>query len=112
MLERVGLLPIIRTLQFTVDFSESGPKIHLYDVARGFGGFTIEQVNHVLKPWIGAYRTRRVEGFNGFLDFFDANKAVAAFRKLQSVSDLEQCRLVYVSLFESREHSKETSNER
>jgi hypothetical protein len=99
------------TLQFTVDFSETGPKIHLYDVARGFGRFTIERVNHVLKPWIGAYRTRRAEGFNVFLDFFDANKAVAAFRKLQSVSGLEQCRLVNVSLFEPGEPSKVSSNE-
>ena len=96
--QMLGMQPS-QTLKYTVDFSEDGPKIHLYDVARGFGRLTIERVNQVLKPWIGAYRTRRAEGFNVFLDFFDANKAVAAFRKLQSASGLEQCTLVNVSLF-------------
>lgn len=94
----LGMQPF-ETLQFTIDFAEDGPKIHLYDVARGFGKFTVERVNQVLKPWIGAYRTRRGDNFSLFINFFDANKAVAAFRKLRSVSGLEQCRLLNVTLF-------------
>jgi len=94
----LGMQPF-ETLQFTMDFAEDGPKIHLYDVARGFGKFTVERVNQVLKPWIGAYRTRRGDNFSLFINFLDANKAVAAFRKLRSVSGLEQCRLLNVTIF-------------
>jgi hypothetical protein len=94
-----------QALQYTVDFAENGPKIHLFDVARGFGRLTIERVNKELKSFVGAYRTRRGEKFDLFLDFFDANKAVAAFRKLKSVSGLEQCQLVNVALFQSEPRS-------
>lgn len=89
-----------QTLKYIVDFDPEGPQIHLYDVARGFGRMTVEKVNRELKPWIGSYRTRRGEGFNLYLDFFDANKAVAAFRKIQSVSGLEQSRLLNVILLD------------
>ena len=95
--ELLDMLPS-QTLKFLIDFAPDGPQIHLYDVARGFGRLTIERINKELKPWIGAYRTRRGEKFNLYLDFFDANKAVAAFRKLQTVSGLEQCRLLNVFL--------------
>lgn len=94
-----------QALQYTVDFAQDGPKIHLFDVARGFGRLTIERVNKELKSFVGAYRTRRGEKFDLFLDFFDANKAVAAFRKLKSVSGLEQCQLVNVALFQPEPRS-------
>ena len=89
-----------QTLKYIVDFAPDGPQIHLYDVARGYGRMTVERVNRELKQWVGCYRARRGEGFNMYLDFFDANKAVAAFRKLQTVSGLEQSRLLNVILAE------------
>ena len=90
-----------QTLKYIVDFAPDGPQIHLYDVARGYGRMTVERVNRELKEWVGSYRTRRGEGFNLFLDFFDGNKAVAAYRKLQSVHGLEQSRLLNVILASS-----------
>jgi len=94
-----------QTLRYIVDFDPEGPQIHLYDVARGFGRMTVEKVNRELKQWVGSYRTRRGEGFNLYLDFFDANKAVAAFRKIQTVSGLEQSRLLNVLLLEPKVES-------
>jgi hypothetical protein len=87
-----------QTLKYIVDFDPDGPQIHLYDVARGYGRLTMERVNKELKEWIGSYRTRRGDGFSLYLDFLDANKAVAAYRKLQSCSGLEQSRLLNVFL--------------
>ena len=101
-----------QTLKYIVDIDPDGPQIHLYDVARGYGKLTIERINRELKEFIGAYRTRRGEGFNMYLDFFDANKAVAAFRKLQACSGLDQCRLVNVLLVRGRSaETHETRNE-
>ena len=108
--ELLDMLPS-QTLRYLVDFAPDGPQIHLYDVARGFGRLTIERVNRELKPWIGAYRTRRGEGFNMYLDFFDGNKAVAAFRKLQAVSGLEQCRLLNVFMPEPASQLSDATHE-
>lgn len=89
-----------QTLKYTIDFNAEGPKIHLYDVARGYGRVTAERIHRTLKEFLGTYRTRRGEGFDMFIDFVDANKAVAAYRKLRSMRELEQCRLVNVPIFD------------
>jgi hypothetical protein len=89
-----------QTLKYTIDFNAEGPKIHLYDVARGYGRVTAERIHRTLKEFLGSYRTRRGEGFDMFIDFVDANKAVAAYRKLRSMRELEQCRLVNVPIFD------------
>ena len=90
-----------QALKYTIDFDNDGPKIHLYDVARGYGRLTSERVHEALRDFRGTYRTRRGEGFDMFVDFVDANKAVAAYRKLQTTPGLEQCRLLNVHIFDS-----------
>ena len=90
-----------QTLKYTIDFNADGPKIHLFDVARGYGRITSERIHRALKEFLGSYRTRRGEGFDMFLDFVDANKAVAAYRKLRTISELEQCRLINVPIFDT-----------
>jgi hypothetical protein len=95
-----------QALKYTVDYDTDGPTIHLYDVGRGYGKLTVEKIHSVLTDFVGAYRTRRGEGFGLFVDFVDANKAVAAYRRLQSTTGLEQCRLLNVQLLSTAEEEK------
>ena len=89
-----------QALKYTIDFKEDGPRIHLYDIARGRS--SSERINKLLRTWLGSYRTKRGEsGFDMFLDFVDPNKAVSAYRRLVEAG--EQCRLVNVQLFEREE---------
>ena len=94
-----------QALKYTIDFDQDGPRIHLYDVARGYGRLTVEKIHATLRDFLGSYRTKRGEGFDLFVDFVDANKAVAAYRKLRSTTGLEQCRLLNVEIFDN-EHDQ------
>jgi len=100
-----------QALKYTMDYDCDGSTIHLYDVARGYGKMTIEKIHTVLRDLVGSYRTRRGEGFDLFIDFIDANKAVSAYRKLQATTGLEQCRLLNVQLLETRGEVSETDKE-
>ena len=91
-----------KALPFTVDFYQdgSGPQIHLYDVGKGFGRTTTETVHRLLNPIMrNAFRTRRGERFDLFVDFLDPNKAVMAFRRMSETHGLDSCRLLNVTLF-------------
>jgi transcriptional repressor NF-X1 len=106
-LSQIGDMIPSQSLKYIVDFDEDGPTIHFYDVAKGYGKLTTEKIRNTLRESIGSYRTRRGEGFDMYLDFVDANKAVAAFRKLQNTIGLEQCQLLNVPLFTKSDESDE-----